>query len=222
MKYFHDAYENAETPEQRVRKAVRESLHDAQQMAFALMSIEEEVKNKKERERHCSLGEFVEGKGVYIGNFSFGEDDGPFGKVWRIFAAPEDLKDASGKSTWSFDEAAKELSSRRNWHGHAGAKFKKFKTLITVLQNDQYCGEWFIPELASLAGMQSLKDVGDLRGTFSTAKGRNDDEAPDCYWSCNEGGQGLGNIAKGINDGNMWWFPRTARLSCRPIRAEPA
>ena len=117
------------------------------------------------------------GKGVYIGVWAPRDRDGrSLGKTFAVYAAPEDLTDASGKRlVATFKDAARELASKRNWHGADGGDFASDTTLYKGLADGSAIGKWFLPTRDLLVGtdidgkkvqddnLYAHKDRGDLR-----------------------------------------------------------
>jgi hypothetical protein len=224
MKFFTDAFEQAKTPEENARDALVESFTTAQEAANLLARVEKDQSVlKSARERNRAIGKMEEEEGIYIGTINFGPEDSPFEKTYRVYAAPEDLKDKNGKSTWEFHEAAKELAKRKDWHGHPGSQISNFDKLAAALEAGTYGGEWFIPDIATLTALESVKDLGDLKGTFVTTYVRSGDVVADCYWSSTPVGAGASNLAISFCDRSTYAFAKTnqSRLSCRPCRAVP-
>ncbi len=179
------------------------------------------------------IGMMIEGKGVYMGTWEPKDrDDSNIGKTFNVFAAPEDLTDASGtKVLVTFNEAARQVTSLRNWHGHDGGNFANDTALYNALKNGTYNGEWFIPTRDLLCGkdlagnkvrgdnLYDHRDTGDLKGTFTTASGSANAH---WYWSCTEPRGNSSDVwAVRFSDGDDDWSGKDIhRLSCRPCRVE--
>jgi hypothetical protein len=213
-------------------------LERAQQEALTPEQLAQALKSpgppaKKESYR---TGEFVPGKGIFLGVWEpIGSDAKPLGE-YNVFAAPEDLKDAEGqRKRLNFAEAAAEVAALRNWHGHNGADLTDHVALISALKSGHYRGEWFIPPLELICGKKSIgntrsvvcsapnlaenKDTGSFKGTFDLGQPFNQLGS---YWSssrdmpCTED-----YFAVFMETGSCRTYNRTMEhLLCRPCRLE--
>jgi hypothetical protein len=150
------------------------------------------------------------------------------------------LTDASGKRLLaSFNQTAKELASKRNWHGHDGAEPSTAEEVDQALRDGAVTGKWFIPTRELLIGTDddrhrvSLDDLythrntGAFAGTFVTAV-INYDVFSGWYWSCSrhpDTNKSVG-VARFTWDDFDWsyrWDDNADRPSgCRPVRVELA
>jgi hypothetical protein len=180
------------------------------------------------------IGQLIAGKGVFMGPWQpKARNSRSLDKSFNVFAAPEDLTDASGrKLLLTFRGAARQVASLRNWHGHDGGTFENDAALYKALEYNSYKGEWFIPPRDLLIGTdvdgngvanESLyhnKDKGALNGTFtSTASGS---DYGHWYWSSTERRDGSSDVwTVKFSDGVVDWSLKYGlRLSCRPCRVE--
>jgi hypothetical protein len=233
MKYFIEAMENAETAEEREARLLME----AQLFAAA----EEEA--RLERERNPRTGDAVSDKGIFLGVWEpWDRKDTPIGRKYRVYAAPEDLKDSNGTVHREYRQTVEEVAGLTNWHGHDGEPFVTDTALFWALKEDRYEGGWIIPPREIMEGdrfiiskkgnvfwtpnLRDNQNAGDLDGTFqNTGK---------FYWSCTESylGKWCTNFAfdKNIEAGGWddWVHPDQSEVfkederafCCRPCRLE--
>ena len=141
----------------------------------------------------------IPGQGIFLGRYAPKDREGnSLGKIFNVFAAPEDLTDATGnKGIFKYVDAVKRIASLKNWHGHDGTNYATDKELYMALKNGSYNGGWIIPTRDLLSGkdvdgnttqpdnLYAHKDKRDLSGTFTTAAASGSDY-PDWYWSSTE------------------------------------
>jgi len=167
-------------------------------------------------------------QGVYIGQYSPKDRDGrSLGKIFNVFAAPQDLPD-----TMKYVDAVKHIAALNNWYGFDGTNYATDKELYQALDNGSYNGGWIIPTRDLLYGkdvngnaiqpdnLYAYKDKGDLAGTFCVAASSGSDY-PDWYWwSSTEHRDDPSNVhIVRFSDGYEGWNPKDGyRLSCRPVR----
>jgi hypothetical protein len=135
-------------------------------------------------------GQLIEGKGVYIGPWEpKDQKGGSLGKVFDIYAAPEDLKDENGLVLKTFEKTAFQLPAVFNFHGHCGtsALLQDERYILGAARSDPAAlEEWFIPTKEILgtaadgddtapATLYNSREKGALKGTFEGT-----------YWSCTE------------------------------------
>lgn len=192
---------------------------------------------------HCSTvvpviepqpGEMIAGEGIFLGKYKPRDRDGySLGKIFNVFAAPEDLTDASGKqSSFKYVDTVKRIAALKNWHGHDGTNYATDKELYQALKNGSYDGGWIIPTRALLSGkdvnsnvtqpdnIYTHKDKGALAGTFKTAAS----DSSDYYWSSTEG-RDLPSFVYDVRFSNgleHWHHKDITLFSCRPVRLVPA
>ena len=179
------------------------------------------------------IGQTIAGHGVYLGTWEPKDREGQsLGKIFNVFAAPQDLTDSSGTiSTFEFNAAVARVAELRNWHGHDGAHFENDIAFYKALKNNGYNGEWLIPTLDILGGVDmdenevhadSLyknKDKGDLKNTFTEASNPHDS---DVYWSCTQDRNYTPRIwTMRFSDGYVNWHVKgLTTASVRPVRLE--
>lgn len=178
-------------------------------------------------------------EGVFIGRWRPKDRNGnSLGKIFNIFAAPQDLTDTSGrKLILKFDDAVKGVAELKNWHGHDGGNFANDTAVYNAIKEGGYKGEWFIPTRDLLSGCNLLmghdldrddlkkdslykhRDRGVLKGTFS-AEAPDDLDYPDMYWSCTEHCESQFNVwTVRFSSGYEGVYSKGGvRLSCRPVR----
>lgn len=110
------------------------------------------------------IGDLVEGEGVYLGRYEpKDESDVSIGKIFNIYAAPEDLT----QEKTSYDKSQATLATLKNWHGHDGANYGGAAQIINALSLGKYKGEWVIPPIEIVDHMALQKYKGVLLGTFN-------------------------------------------------------
>ncbi|MDD3371992.1 MAG: hypothetical protein PHE27_09235 [Alphaproteobacteria bacterium] len=143
----------------------------------------------------ADIGKNIKGKGIYFGRWSPVDRKGKsIGKTYDVFAAPEDLPDHYGKrALLMFNDAAREVAKLKNWHGFDGCDYENDEELYNNLRYGSYKGQWFIPTIDLLYGLQNisgqsqinnlfaLRDTDDFKGTFETNEQSTDSK---WYWSC--------------------------------------
>jgi hypothetical protein len=218
MKYFREAFENAETPEQ-----------------IEARRLEQERLSQKGREKASNkvacpynVGEEVKGKGIYFGTLSF------IKAQCYAFADHHDLTRV-GQTLWTFKDAAEEISKRTDYrYGHAGWYQNGISSpapelsLEVAISKGKYKGEWIIPNDEMLIMLYEAKDLGEFKGTFATQPAGEQNAFRHRYWSCTgkvldcvNGAvvHGLGTLSfdtgaqgKQVDDGTI--------ISCRACRLE--
>ena len=167
--------------------------------------------------------------GVYIGQYAPKDHDGnSLGKIFNVFAAPEDLG-----GTEQYVDTVKHIARLTNWNGFDGTNYAADKEIYKALKDGSYNGGWIIPTRDLLSG----KDVednktqsGNLLAAYNKAvlqgvKTSPGDVSgyPAWYWSSTE----YRDCPSYVNfvclsDGREGWnYKDDARLSCRPVRLVP-
>jgi hypothetical protein len=182
----------------------------------------------------AKIGQMIPGQGIYIGKWAPKDSSGKsLGKIFNIYAAPEDLTDdiTGKKAVFTYNNTLKRLAALRNWHGHNGASYTTDKELLKALKDGSYKGGWFIPPLEALVGKDAKanktqpdnlfahKDNGALKNTFTT-KGATGYTYPEWYWSSTESPETQGAVkaadfSRGTHTG---YYKDILHLSCRPVR----
>jgi hypothetical protein len=192
---------------------------------------------EEEARKNPQIGQTVAGKGVYVGVWAPKDRDGKsLGKTFAVYAAPEDLTDASGKKlVATFKDAARELASKRNWHGADGGEYASDTALYKGLADGSAISKWFLPTRDLLVGtdidgkkvqddsLYAHKDKSDLKGTFTTSRdGCGGYDYPNYYWSLSEHRDDRSDVwcARLAAGGGVWNTKDGHRLSSRPCRVE--
>lgn len=186
---------------------------------------------------HCSTvvsviephpGEMIAGEGIFLGKYKPRDRDGnSLGKIFNVFAAPEDLGGAE-----KYVDTVKHIAALKNWHGHDGTNYATDKELYQALKNGGYNGGWIIPTRPLLSGrnvndiiiqpdnLYAHKDKGALAETFKTAAS----DSSRCYWSSTEDRDYTSHVyAIRFSDGHEGRDLEDYFLfSCRPVRLVPA
>ncbi len=189
---------------------------------------------------HLKPGDYIEGEGVYVGQWQPRDFNGTsLGNVFNVFAAPEDLGDEKGeRKVFQYSAAVKRVSELKDWYGHNGIWLENDRALYKALREENYHGEWVIPTAEVLFGrfqygrqttvgnMLDHKDEGHFAGTFVMVRpsGHAADIGicDDWYWSCTESdvSKWYGTISFSDKAGRdmSWRHKNSSYLSCRPVR----
>ena len=179
------------------------------------------------------VGKKIEGKGVYLGVWEPKDNSGrTLGKIFDIYAAPEDLRKGSGNLLFTFNDAVKHVAGLRNFHGHDGGNFGNEKAILdAVRSNPAALEKWFIPTKELLHGKTSGRDKiqpanlydsrekGSFENTFITKSGS---DGTRWYWSCTERPDVPSHVyVVAFSDGVVdWGHKDNYELSSRVVRAE--
>jgi|GEM_PF-2475762 len=182
--------------------------------------------------RDVSLGESVPGKGVYLGVWEPKDNSGrTLGKIFDIYAAPEDLRKGSGNLLLTFNNAVKHVASLRNFHSHDGGNFRNEKAILdAVRRNPASLEKWFIPTKELLDGKTSggnkiqpanlydSREKGSFKNTFITKSGSGNAR---CYWSATEPAGFPSHVCVvDFTGGAGVWVKDGNEMSSRVVRAE--
>ncbi|MDD3370807.1 MAG: hypothetical protein PHE27_03155, partial [Alphaproteobacteria bacterium] len=152
------------------------------------------------------------------------------GTTYYVFAAPHFLSSQYRMPLrLSYNEAVKEVTKLKNWHGFDGTNYKTDAELYSALSDKSYKGGWFIPPIELLRGVRSghyteafknhlynVKHCGKFRKDFF-------DDAPNvlsCTYYSSFGGTvdimhfGSGRFSQA--------FDYKSGYYCRPMRVVPA
>ena len=179
------------------------------------------------------IGQTIQGEGVFLGRWELRNEEGKsLGRVFNVFAAPEDLTDENGvPATRTLSATFAYLSGLKNWHGHDGSKFTKESDLRSALLEETYDGGWIVPPLELVNGedlkenhvqpdnMMVHKDKGDLKGTF-TDDYYNAGLRHYWYWSMTAEPEEADRAADiRFTDGKFFFHRMSGSYSsCRPVR----
>lgn len=188
------------------------------------------------RTSRIDIGDIIPGEGVYLGIWQPKDKSGKsLGATFKVFAAPEDLRDAEGREcVFKYEEAVTRISELKNWHGHDGANYKNDVALYDAIKNLNYYGGWFIPPAELLTGMPeflSKKTRADNLVTYRNSgafKGSFNENAVDIfkypaqYWSSTEmdfrSYKDIVSVADIMQGKEDWRGKNPWELSCRPVR----
>jgi hypothetical protein len=201
MKYFREAFDNPKTAEELAAERA------------ALVALKE-IAQTPEEPREYLVGEFVEGKGIFLGTKGLPGE-------YNIFVAPEDWKSSSGERVLRFSDAAKDLSRAKNWHGHDGGDVVDAYALCECFEDGSYDNRWFFPDTGLLRRMFDNRDVGAFRGSFLVESYVPDaGHYPGLYGSYTSDGEGY-LVGVSLKTGKQDYFHFTLdTVCCRPCRAE--
>ena len=185
---------------------------------------------------NVKIGQLIEGRGVFFGTWEPKDGEGrSLGKIFNMFAAPEDLTDSFGKrQTFKYLEAVGRVSSLKDWHGHDGTSYKTDKELFAALQDGTYNGGWFIPPRELMIGRDATNEEvqpdhlyahhekGALCGTFALETSHQAGCAI-WYWSstARPDRSSLFSNIRFLNGHEDWNHRDSFQLSIRPVRLEP-
>lgn len=168
-------------------------------------------------------GQMIEGQGIYLGQY---EPKG-LGKIFNVFAAPEDLPEPM-----KYAETVEYIAEMKNWHGHDGANYASDKEIFSALKDGSYNGGWIIPTYELLAGTDPKllkythssnlfdhRNTGSFKGTF-TMVASSRPYLPEQYWSSAEDPEDTANVCLvDFSTGRLDVIDKDVTgLSCRPVR----
>ena len=180
-------------------------------------------------------GTLIEGKGVYVGTWEPTDNNNrTLGKVFDLYAAPEDIRNNSGNNLlMTFNDAVRHVAGLRNWHGHDGNNFANEEAVTQAVRtNPGLLAKWFIPTKEILHGKNAQgtkvqpNNLYDHRtkmprgAEFVTNASGSDDAR--WYWSCTEHPDNSSYVSNvHFTDGDDDWYGKGGyELSVRPVRAE--
>ena len=92
-------------------------------------------------------------------------DGNSLGKTFNVFAAPEDLTNASGeKEECSYTETVQRLAELKGWNGFDGTNYETDKEFYEALKTDSYKGGWIMPPRELLTGTAADGPSGVRKG----------------------------------------------------------
>lgn len=169
-------------------------------------------------------GDMIEGHGIFLGTWEPEDSKGSLGKLFNVFAAPEDLQ-----GTMTYRDAVESVARLKDWNGHDGANYANDDELYEALGDGRYNGEWVIPPMIIWTGYDSIGCNSTMPDNFFA---NNDPEAftglfstggDDWYWTSTPlepGRMKFINVIQLAHGGDMPATAATPNL-CRPIRLEP-
>lgn len=181
-------------------------------------------------------GKLIEGKGIYLGTWEPKDKNGrTLGKIFDIYAAPEDIRNGSGNLLKTFNNAVEHVAGLRNYHGHDGGNFANETAVLEAVRNNPAALEkWFLPTMELLRGIKSggnkiqpanlydSRNTGSFKNTFITTKSGSgyalfwywslteDPDSPSYVYVCGFADRGEGG----------WVHKDNNKLSSRVVRAE--
>lgn len=176
--------------------------------------------------REYKIGEHVRSKGIYFGTWEPKDENGKsLGKVFNLFAAPEDLT-IHGKTNFYLTDALEYISALNDWHGHGGIGFETHENVLYAAKNHhEKLRQWFVPTGEMLDGKnyhQELVQDDSLMKNY-TLFAQNSQLSECCwYWSCSQYPNRLDGF-KNVQIGTGRFGgdePEEHTLSVRPVRAE--
>ena len=179
-------------------------------------------------------GDLVSGEGIYLGAYKPQDRKGNnLGKVFNVFAAPEDLPE-----TMKYVDTMKYIADLKGWNGHDGMNYATDREIYAALKDGSYKGGWIIPPRELLVGTEpdgesgfrkskviqpdnlfDHQNKGAFKGTFKTVASSGSD-FPDWYCSSTEDRVNPSCVWDvQFSDGYEDWHRKdNDRLSCRPVR----
>lgn len=192
-------------------------------------------KAKEEAIKNTKPGDLIPGQGIYLGRYKPKDRNYvKLGKVFNVFAAPEDLPAAM-----KYPDAVAYIAELKEWHGFDGTHYLNDGEIYAALKDGSYDGGWIIPPRELLFGTapdsgrgirednviqrDSLfyhQNTGAFKGTFKTST-PHDISNIEWYWSSTEqyGYPSMtwgGRILDGSEDGNF--RKNGIKYSCRLVR----
>src|ERR1035437_5103371 len=188
----------------------------------AIAAAKEALRQKAEEEalKNSEPGRLILGQGVLVGQYAPKDREGnSLGKIFNVFAAPQDLTGASGKKeTYKYVDAVKRIAALKNWNGFDGTNYATDKEIYKALKDGSYNGGWILPTRDLLVGtdvdgkqnqpdnIYAHKDKGSLQGTFNTTNKASGSDYPDWYWSSSEDRNYPSYVLNvRFSDGNEYW-----------------
>ncbi|MDD9900568.1 MAG: hypothetical protein OXT65_06280 [Alphaproteobacteria bacterium] len=162
------------------------------------------------------IGAYVEGEGVYMGTWT---PDCCLGRVFNVFAAPEDLKTPDYKGlNLEFSVAAIHVGKVKDFWGYDGSSYMNDKELCVDMNNGGYDGEWFIPPMALLESNENGSRILDDFYSSTAVKGTLTER---WYWTSTD--DGSTNDAWNVNffEKRALYDDKSQNLSIRLFRAVP-
>ena len=190
--------------------------------------LKEAAEAKAKILKDAEPGQRIAGEGIFLGQYQSKD----LGKIFNVFAAPEDLPD-----TMKYVDAVKYIAELKGWHGFDGTNYATDKEFNQALKEGTYTGGWIIPTRELLIGTEAdgpsrigkgtviqpdnlydHRNKGAFKGTFTTAA-----NYPQWYWSCMEHRDHPSDVwFADFSDGYEGWDNKDYyRLSCRPVRLVP-
>jgi len=177
------------------------------------------------------IGQLVENEGIYCGQYK-----DRLGRIFNIFAAPEDLTDKEGhKVILTYDKTVKRMAELENWHGHDGTHYANSEKIIAALEDGSYTGGWFIPMRELMDGTDASgnevqpdnifahREKERLAHSFTTVA-EHGYNSPEWYWTSTERWFNRVDVySLRFTDGFMDpVFKAAYQQSTRPVRLVPA
>lgn len=193
------------------------------------------AKEKVDPYKNTAVGTHVEDEGVYLGIWAPKDRGGvSLGKVFNVFAAPEDLINRYGNKTlYTYVNTFERIGELKNWFGYPGEAYGSDVALYTALKNGSYAGGWVIPPLELILGTDTEghevqadcfskhKSMGSFKDTFGKVSVENKGYH-EWYWSCTRSpahpafawGGALGEDGHSMDE----FLINNGIASCRPVR----
>ena len=178
-------------------------------------------------------GELIPGQGIFLGQYQPKDRTGnSLGKIFNVFAAPQDLPD-----TMKYADLVKHIARLEAWHGFDGANYATDKEIYAALKDGSYNGGWIIPPRELLTGTEAdsarglrvgkvvqpdnllrHKNKGAFKNTFKISTGSFG--SPVWYWSSTEVANSPSKVwCAGFSNGQQDWTAKDNLLMhCRPVR----
>lgn len=188
-----------------------------------------------------AVGQLVEGKGIYLGAWKPTDKNGEsLGKVFDLYAAPENLSENGDNLLLTFNNAARHVAGLKNFHGHDGGDLASEKDILEAARNNPAALEnWFIPTRGMLDGKKMMPDgkdakiqaanlcdvrsEGSFKGMFAA---RRRQTTPVGLWSCTQHPQARSVFspyvfaAMAAHDYSNAYDPDYLKFATRAVRAE--
>lgn len=168
--------------------------------------------------------------GIFMGQYTHKGKGKSLGKVFNVYAAPQDLTDECGnKAVLKYVDAVKRMAELRDWHGFDGTDYANDEAFYDALNKGSYKGGWIIPMTLFMSDsyfagyLYKHRNTGAFKGTFTmrwTKEDADNGRFPYNYWSSTE----LYGDRSYVGIVNFWyveqiWAPKDYHhYSCRPVR----
>ncbi len=180
------------------------------------------------------IGRWVPRQGIYLGKYKPVDRYGiSLGKVFNVFAAPEDLPVAM-----TYVDTVKYIAKLKKWHGFNGTNYPTAEKIYAALKRGSYKGGWIIPprELLCGSGLDSMSGVrqgkviqpdnlfdhqnkGTFKGSFKTVVSSGSDFS-DWYWTSTVVGSSppVAWYVSFSGGRESWHLKDYIQGNCRPVR----
>src|SRR5947208_2846954 len=93
--------------------------------------VKEAAEAKAEILRNAEPGQMITGEGIFLGQYQ------SLGRIFNVFAAPEDLP-----AMMKYVDAVKYIAELKGWNGFDGTNYATDKEFRQALKDGSYTGGW--------------------------------------------------------------------------------